>query len=573
MAARHLTTDSLKLLSVALRAAPSVIARTVLSVPAVPPALRALALDADGRSAEARVQLEKLARTRPAHLLPTVVRVAAVVHAQRAHRTALQRLDAADVQHPARALAHRDAGHRDRALEVLDRTGGLRARWMRERIEGERAAIAARPWEGLTPDPDAPAPRPGVVLHVVTNSLPWVQAGYTLRTLGLTTAQQREGWHPEVATRLGFPVDSGFLPHGTEHTVEGVPHHLLLPGSLPLGDDRALALHVEELTALARRVRPAVLHAHTRFSNAQVALAVGRRLGIPVVYEVRGFLEETWVTRGGDPASENYHRTREAETTCMLAADAVTTLSETMRRVIVERGVPAERVHVLSNAAPADELAAVDDPATAARGRAHRRGLGIGPEEVVLGVISSLNEYEGTEMLVHAFARHCTEHPADPGHLVVVGDGPSGSTVRAAVAALPAEFADRVHLVGRVPHTEVPSWHAAIDLVCVPRLDTPVTRLVTPLKPLSAMAADSPVLVSDLPPLAELVEDGRGEAVPPRVEDWAAAMGRWTRPGPEARAARERSAERAAAWVDRNATWEVVARRSTRLYAMLTNRV
>lgn len=186
---------------------------------------------------------------------------------------------------------------------------------------------------------------------------------------------------------------------------------------------------------------------------------------------------------------------------------------------------------------------------------------------MVVGSISTLNDYEGHRLLVDAFAQHCGTTGGRAGHLVVVGGGPAASALRDHVETLPPATRGRVHLVGRVPHREVPAWNALVDVFTVPRLDTPVTRLVTPLKPLSAMVAHSAVLVSDLPPLAELVQDGRGEAVPATVEAWASALGRWLDPGPDGAARRHAAGTAGAHWVERSATWDVVADRSASVYA------
>ena len=101
-------------------------------------------------------------------------------------------------------------------------------------------------------------------------------------------------------------------------------------------------------------MRPAVLHAASNYANAMIALALGERYGLPVVYEVRGFWEDTWLSRhpnGTDLASsELYRRNRDLETRCMLAADLVVTLGEAMREEIVARGVPADKVLIVPNA-------------------------------------------------------------------------------------------------------------------------------------------------------------------------------------------------------------------------------
>lgn len=143
-------------------------------------------------------------------------------------------------------------------------------------------------------------PVPGRVLHLVTNSLPYAHAGYTVRTQKLAEAQRAAGLDPHVVTRIGFPVARGVLDAGSVQLVGGVPQHRLLPWWLPYGQGPALARNAELAGRLVERLRPAVLHAATDHGNGRVALALREVYGLPVVYEVRGFLEETWLSQ--DPA-------------------------------------------------------------------------------------------------------------------------------------------------------------------------------------------------------------------------------------------------------------------------------
>jgi glycosyltransferase involved in cell wall biosynthesis len=125
-------------------------------------------------------------------------------------------------------------------------------------------------------------------------------------------------------------------------------------------------------------------------------------------------------------------------------------------------------------------------------------GLPAGP---AIGTVSSLVDYEGLETVVRTVATLRAR-----GHDVtglLVGDGVS----RPGLTRLADELgvADHVVLPGRVPPAVAQTWLAALDVVLVPRRDHEVTRLVTPLKPVEAMAVGRPVVASDLPALVEAV--------------------------------------------------------------------
>lgn len=402
------------------------------------------------------------------------------------------------------------------------------------------------------------------MLHVVSGALPEQQTGYTIRTQGITAGLRSSGLDARVVTRLGFPVDVGVFGAANEADVDGVPYHRLLPSrGVPIPGVARQEMAVAEVEALVRQVKPDVLHAHSKHENAQVALVAGRRLGVPVVYEARGFLEETWVSSGGDRHTDFYRWSREAETRCMQQAQQVVTLSSAMARDIVARGLSADRVHVVPNAVPASFAERPDDDAGGHRARAReatRRRHGIPLGATVFGTVSTLNDYEGLDCVVEALGLL-----GDPGlHLLVVGDGPARRAVQSSAHEL--GVAERVHLTGRVPHDSVRDHLDAMDVFVVPRRATAVTTLVPPLKPVEAMAVGLPLLVSDLPPLVEITQQGRfGDvATPQDPVAWAQAM--------EALAShparRHALGADAAQFVRRERTWEALAARYVEIYRL-----
>jgi glycosyltransferase involved in cell wall biosynthesis len=88
--------------------------------------------------------------------------------------------------------------------------------------------------------------------------------------------------------------------------------------------------------------------------------------------------------------------------------------------------------------------------------------------------------------------------------LLLVGGGPMEEKLKALAAASSA--ADRIRFVGRVPHEEVELYYALIDILAYPRKAMRLTELVTPLKPLEAMAQRKLVVASDVGGHRELIE-------------------------------------------------------------------
>ncbi|QKZ17406.1 glycosyltransferase family 4 protein [Streptomyces chartreusis] len=368
-------------------------------------------------------------------------------------------------------------------------------------VRARAAGPAAAPSAARVPAPYGIPyrPAPGRVLHLVTNGLPFRHAGYTVRTQKLAEAQLAAGLDPHVVTRIGFPVTGGVLDARPKQHVGGVPQHRLLPPWLPYGQAASLALNAELAARLVDRLRPAVLHAASDHGNGRVALALRETYGLPVVYEVRGFLEETWLTQApGRRRDDETYRTRRAlETQCMREADLVLTLGEAMKAEIVGRGVPGERVLIVPNAVDDAFLAPPPDGAPV------RARLGIAPDEFVVGTVGTLAPHEGIGTLLHAGEE--LRRRGMPLRLLIVGDGPQRPALERLAARLGLDDGT-VLFTGRVPHAQVRDFYAVLDVFAVPRTDERVCRLVTPLKPVEAMASGVPVLASDLPALGELVE-------------------------------------------------------------------
>ncbi|MGW9414240.1 glycosyltransferase family 4 protein [Arthrobacter cupressi] len=371
-----------------------------------------------------------------------------------------------------------------------------------ERRQGRRLAAELRLLEGWAPTL-APVPyeaHPRRVLHVLTNSLPHTASGYAQRSHSVLLAQKDAGWDTMAVTRVGYPVQVGKLTARHRDVVDGLTYRRLLPPRLAPTIDGRLQQQAEALLDVALEFRPAVLHTTTHYVNALATRAVADALGIPWVYEVRGQLADTWASTRGPEAkqSQRYRLFQEREAEAMRSADLVVTLGAAMKGNIVSAGVPGEKVLVAPNAVGGGFL---EEPRTAADAR---RQLGLDPESLHIGTVSSLVAYEGIDDLVAAFALLAPRHPQLK--LLVVGDGVALPALREQVRTAGLEH--RTVFTGRVPRDRAQLYHQALDVFLVPRKDLSVARDVTPLKPVEAMASARPVVASRLPALAEIVDDG-----------------------------------------------------------------
>ncbi len=341
--------------------------------------------------------------------------------------------------------------------------------------------------------------------------------------------------------------------------MDGVPYHRLLPWVMPGRMDRLYQAHLRHAARLTERLAPAVLHAASNYANAVIALALRDATGLPVVYEVRGFWEDTWLSRHAANAdlklSDRYVRTRALETHCMTDADLVVTLGEAMREEIIARGVPAENVIIVPNGVSESFLRPLPD------GAALRASLGIQPGEHVVGLVSSLVAHEGIGTLLEAVK--ILNDRGVKTRALIVGDGPE----RTALQRQAADLGLDAIFTGRVPSARVRDYHAVLDVFVVPRTPDRVCQLVTPLKPVEAMASGLPVVVSAVRALSEIVSDREtGLLFPPLDAGALADQLQQLLDSPELRRKLGASARE---WVARDRTWAHNAVRYREAYQRL----
>lgn len=336
------------------------------------------------------------------------------------------------------------------------------------------------------------------ILHVLDHSLP-VHSGYTFRTGAILRAQGLLGWE---TVHLTSPKH----PPAEEVATESCPWHFYRtpqPTSplarLPIAGELALMAALERrIVEVATETRPDLIHAHSPPLNGRAAVRAGRRLGLPVVYEVRAFWEDAAVDHGtATEGGLRYRATRGLETWVLKRADAVTCICDGLRQEILGRGVDSARVTVVPNGVDLDAF----EPVARDAALATRLGLGGGP---VLGFLGSFYAYEGLDLAIAALPRIRESLPE--AQLLLVGGGFQEEALRAQAERLGLNGA--VAFPGRVPHDQVARYYGLIDLLLFPRRSKRITELVTPLKPLEAMALERLVLASDVGGHRELIEDG-----------------------------------------------------------------
>ena len=337
------------------------------------------------------------------------------------------------------------------------------------------------------------------ILHILDHSIP-LHSGYTFRTRAILEQQRALGWNTSHITSIKHTAAKAL-----EEDIDGLhfyrtPQPTGLMAKLPILNQlsviNTLATRLEEV---ARTIKPDILHAHSPALNGVAALRVARRLGIPLVYEIRAFWEDAAVDHG--TSQENglrYKATRALETYVLRRVNAITTICTGLCNDIVARGISKEKITVIPNAVDLEHftVGGVPDQALAEK-------LGLN-RKCVLGFIGSFYAYEGLPLLLQALPEILRTIPDV--RILLVGGGVQENYLKRLVTDL--DIADKVIFTGRVPHDQVQRYYDLVDIFVYPRLSMRLTELVTPLKPLEAMAQGRLVIASDVGGHKELIKHG-----------------------------------------------------------------
>ena len=336
------------------------------------------------------------------------------------------------------------------------------------------------------------------ILHVLDHSIP-LHSGYTFRTRSILKEQHKLGLETCHVTSPKHGNDEAEIEH-----VDGLTFYRSAPTSglmskLPLLNQMAnIAPMVKRILEVIEIEKPDVIHAHSPALNGLAALKAGRKAGLPVVYEIRAFWEDAAVDHGTCTEGDlRYRLTRKMETHVVKYADAITTICQGLKKDLIGRGFDEDKFTVIANAVNTEQFNIIKE-----KDQEIEQRLGLGNCQV-LGFLGSFYGYEGIELTIAAMPDALAKNPSV--RLLLVGGGPQEKNLKQQVSLLGLE--GKVIFTGRVPHSEVGRYYSLVDLLVYPRKAMRLTELVTPLKPLEAMAQGKLVLASDVGGHKELITD------------------------------------------------------------------
>lgn len=384
------------------------------------------------------------------------------------------------------------------------------------------------------------------ILHILDHSLP-LHSGYTFRSQSIFKAQAKRDWQLAVITSPKHQ-ESWKEKWELQEAIGDIPHYrtaLSVPPRLRgYYEFRLVSALGRRIKDVASTFKPDVIHAHSPVLNAMAALRARKRFGIPLIYEIRAFWEDAAVDHGTyGHNSWKYRIVRAMETWMCGRSDHVTVICGGLRQDLIQRGIPADKISIAPNGIETEEF----QDCEADNELKTRYQL---EQKQIIGFLGSFYKYEGLDLAVDAFASLASKHK--DWMLLLVGGGEMNASLKEKAQSL--RLNERVLFTGRTSHERISGVYALCDILVYPRYSMRLTELVTPLKPLEAMAMGKPVIASDVGGHKELINDGETGVLFPAGN--AAALASAIEKLMTEREFRLALAQRGREWVRKERTWE-----------------
>lgn len=337
------------------------------------------------------------------------------------------------------------------------------------------------------------------ILHILDHSLP-LHSGYAFRSQNIFKAQMDMGYTPVILTSPKHEESLKKPTPGVE-VINGFTYYRTgsMPASrVPMASELRL-MHTlsKRLLQVINKEKPDIIHAHSPILNAIPAIRAAKIMNLPVVYEIRAFWEDAAVDHGTyQENSWKYRLTRAIETWVCKKVDHVAILCNGLKNDLISRRIPAGKITPVFNGVNPSELRPVppDQEFLTAWDLKDKK---------VIGFVGSFYKYEGLNLLVDAFAQISASHKN--ARLLLVGGGEMNDKLTVKIEKLGIK--NKVVMPGRIPHEKIAGVYALIDILAYPRYSMRLTELVTPLKPLEAMAMGKALVASDVGGHLELIKN------------------------------------------------------------------
>lgn len=339
------------------------------------------------------------------------------------------------------------------------------------------------------------------VLHILYQSHPNI-SGSSTRTRDILTNQKNINLIPVAVTS---PFQKGVETNNGVEEIFGVKHYRTYSGNQneEVKEDRnniiikmkkffRILSFKKEILKVVNKEEPLVLHAHAMFFCAYPAIRIGKKLKLPVIYEIRSLWEE----RRMDSAPNNilrkieYRILKYIETYCMKKATQIIAINENLKQDIIKRGISAEKISVVGNAVDIEFIE-----------QQKKKILQEKRDKLSFGYVGSISPIEGLPYLIQLFKNKFLNN-----QLIIYGKGKESEieNLKQLINGV-----KNIQYRGVIDRNEVYKAYENIDVIVNPRVKLKITDAVTPLKPLEAMALGKIVIASDVGGMKELIENDK----------------------------------------------------------------
>ncbi len=335
------------------------------------------------------------------------------------------------------------------------------------------------------------------IFHVLDRSVPDL-SGYSIRSKYIIEFQKRMGMRQFVITSPKYECSPMY------QEISEIPYYrtradVSFVSNLPFVREKVqMNVLYKKICRLGYGLGVKLIHAHSPSLCGLPALHAARKLNIPCVYEMRAFWEDAAVDLGRfREGSFKYRISQYIEGKLLRGADTIVGICEGIKGEVLRR-VKRDNVYIVPNGVDSETFR----PRDKSDKLLQQYDLS---GKVVAGFIGSFFTFEGLQTLIESVPQIVNKNPDV--RFLIVGAGVEDENVRKLAKEL--DVLDKyVIFTGKVPHEEVMDYYSVMDILVYPRISKRITELVTPLKPLEAMAMEKAVVVSDVGGLKELVKDG-----------------------------------------------------------------
>ena len=346
---------------------------------------------------------------------------------------------------------------------------------------------------------------PKNIMYHVNQSVPHHSSGYAIRTQSLLKSLKSKNWNVSAYARVGYPNDRydyiGSKIVDSYSTVDGIDYYFTPSRTKSISKLDIKQYQKERVKLIIKQAKefgPSIIHCASNYSCGLAGTAAAKILGLPSIYEMRGLWHVTRTAKQPEyDESDHYRMIEGLEIQAAKNASHVLAITEGVKGVLLTNGVEEEKITLLPNAVDVGKFTPRE------RNEKIEQKFGLNGMTTI-GYIGSFTDYEGLDYLLRAGAVLNEKHKAKF-KILMIGDGVVLDSLKNLSRELKLD--NVVHFTGRIEHNDVLDYYSVIDVAVYPRKGTKVCEIVSPLKPLEAMAMEKTVIASNVKALSEMVKN------------------------------------------------------------------